>query len=138
MSRLGAQQPLIPTAATPNNAERPGNVDKPGKIDRSRLVPEAVFAGVSVDAGKKVKAKALAEKSRAEWRAIMARQVKGKAPSADDRAALKRISEEHNAAYRALLSPTQRQQFDGNLERLRPTMKPAVSPAVATPNGSIK
>jgi len=113
-------QSTTPATALPDG--RADKVDPPGKTLRkpAKLDPEALFAGVALDAAQQGKATALAHQSRAAFRAILAKQNAGTPPSAEDRAELKRIGEAHNASYRALLTDAQRARLDANLAALRP------------------
>jgi len=126
-----AQAPTTPAA-------KPATPRKPDHPQRTKLSSAAVFAGVSVEPGKREQAKALAAKSRAALQSILARQTPGKAMSAEDRAALKRIGEEHNAAYRALLTEAQRARLDANLAALHSATSTTPAPAAASPNGGSK
>ena len=122
-------------ADTVSKPTRTGRSDQPRK---TKLAPEAVFAGVSVEPAKREQAKALVAKSRAAFQAILARQTPGKVMSTEDRAALKQIGEEHNTAYRALLTEAQRQRLDANLAALRPAKSTTPAPVSTSPTGSSK
>ena len=82
------------------------------------MLARAVFAGIELDSVQRVKAKVEVERMRAAWQPIFARQVPGRAMSAEDRAALHRIGESYNAAIRSILTLEQRNRLDANLVAL--------------------
>ena len=76
------------------------------------------FDGLELSAAQRAQIKALTLTTRASQREILARQTKGKPPSKDDFAELKRLADAHNDAIRALLTAVQAQRFAANLATL--------------------
>jgi len=76
------------------------------------------FAGLELTADQRGQLAAVTRRTRAAQRVILARQVKGKAPSKEDFAELKRLADAHNAAVRSLLTPEQQQRLAANLASL--------------------
>lgn len=77
--------------------------------------PTSPIDGVTLTAMQRSKLRALTAETRERQRAILGGKQRGEPPTAAERQELTRIALAHNAALRVVLTPAQRDRFDGNV-----------------------